>query len=313
MADYLIEKYKPELKSSGLDVCNVTVPKPLIAKTGKEQFRVSATANWADKCASVQVYSVTPEGKKLIDHASCEVKFFDCGAAELEWKRSSYLVKRSIELLEANSLTGGTHRLQRGMVYKLFSALVDYDENYQSIKEVILDSENHEATAFVKFQAPPANFHRNPYWIDSFGHLSGFIMNASDTTDSKNQVFVNHGWDSMRCVKKFSPDVTYRTHVRMQPWRDSIWAGDVHIFEGDDVIAVFGGVKVRGTHTGLIDDRPLTLANSSKPCRDESWILLFRQQAARRRGAQRRSRLQPPRSLCRRKKQMPTGQSLQWP
>lgn len=291
----------------------MTVPKPLIAKTGKEQFRVSATANWADKCASVQVYSVTPEGKKLIDHASCEVKFFDCAAAELEWKRSSYLVKRSIQLLEDNALKGGAHRLQRGMVYKLFSALVDYDENYQSIREVILDSENHEATAFVKFQAPQDNFHRNPYWIDSFGHLSGFIMNASDTTDSKNQVFVNHGWDSMRCLKKFSPDVTYRTHVRMQPWRDSIWAGDVHIFDGDDVIAVYGGVKARHTPMNLIDSWPLTLANSSKLCHDESWILLFHQQAPQRREARRCSSLQPPRSLCKRKIQMPAGQSLQWP
>ena len=62
--------------------------------------------------------------------------------------------------------------------------------------------------------------------------------------DSKNQVFVNHGWDSMRCLKKFSPDVTYRTYVRMQPWQNNIWAGDVYIFEGDDIIAVFGGVKV---------------------------------------------------------------------
>ncbi|KAL4815331.1 conidial yellow pigment biosynthesis polyketide synthase [Aspergillus spinulosporus] len=253
LAEYLIEKYKPELKGSGLDVCNVTVPKPLIAKTGKEQFRVSATANWVDKRVSVQVYSVTPEGKKLIDHAHCEVSLFDCMAADIEWKRSSYLIKRSIELLENSALKGDAHRLRRGMVYKLFSALVDYDENYQSIREVILDSENHEATALVKFQAPQAKFHRNPYWIDSFGHLSGFIMNASDGTDSKSQVFVNHGWDSMRCLKKFSADVTYRTYVRMQPWRDSIWAGNVYIFEGDDIIAVFGGVKFQALSRKILD------------------------------------------------------------
>lgn len=244
MAEYLIDKYKPEFKGLGYDVCNVSVSKPLIAKTGKEQFRVSATANWADKSAAIQIYSVTPEGKKIIDHGTCQVKFFDCAASELEWKRSSYLIKRSIELLEHSALKGNAHRLRRGMVYKLFSALVDYDENFQSIREVILDSEQHEATALVKFQAPPADFHRNPFWIDSFGHLSGFIMNASDGTDSKSQVFVNHGWDSMRCLKKFSPDVTYRTYVRMQPWRDSIWAGDVYIFDGEDVVAVFGGIKV---------------------------------------------------------------------
>ncbi|KAL4886268.1 conidial yellow pigment biosynthesis polyketide synthase [Aspergillus karnatakaensis] len=253
LAEFLIEKYKPEFKGSGLDVCNVVVSKPLIAKTGKELFRVSATANWASKCASVQVYSVTAEGKKIIDHANCEVKFFDCAASEQEWKRSSYLIKRSIEILEQSSLQGDAHRLRRGMVYKLFSSLVDYDENYQSIREVILDSEHHEATALVKFQAPQANFHRNPFWIDSFGHLSGFIMNASDGTDSKNQVFVNHGWDSMQCLKKFSPDVTYRTYVRMQPWQDSIWAGDVYIFDGDDIIAKYGGVKFQALSRRILD------------------------------------------------------------
>ncbi|KAL5338099.1 hypothetical protein BJX70DRAFT_217015 [Aspergillus crustosus] len=253
LAEFLIGKYKPELKDLGLDVCNVVVSKPLIAKTGKELFRVSATANWTDKCASIQVYSVTPEGKKIMDHAQCEVKFFDCATSGLEWKRSSYLVKRSIELLEQSSLRGGAHRLQKGMIYKLFSSLVDYDQNYQSIREVILDSESHEATALVRFQAPTANFHRNPFWIDSFGHLSGFIMNASDGTDSRNQVFVNHGWDSMRCLKKFSPDVTYRTYVRMQPWQDSIWAGDVYIFEGDDIIALYGGVKFQALSRKILD------------------------------------------------------------
>lgn len=222
----------------------MVVPKPLIAKGGKQLFRVSATANWAEENAKVQVWSVTPEGKKILDHATCYIKFFDPSTYDVEWKRSSYLIKRSIEHLQESTVSGQAHRMKRGMVYKLFASLVDYDENYKSIREVILDSDQHEATALVKFEAPPGNFHRNPFWIDSIGHLSGFIMNASDNTDSKNQVFVNHGWDSMRCLKKFDPSVTYRTYVRMQPWKESIWAGDVYMFDGDDIVAVFGGVKV---------------------------------------------------------------------
>lgn len=238
----------------------MTVPKPLIAKASGEQlFRVSATANWAEKSASVQVFSVKPDGTKVIDHATCLVKLFDCRNSELEWKRIAYLIKRSIDRLQESADKGGSHRMTRGMVYKLFGALVDYDVNYKSIEEVILDSENYEATALVKFQAPPGNFHRNPFWIDSLGHLSGFVMNANDATDSKNQVFVNHGWDSMRCLKAFSADVTYRTYVRMQPWQNSIWAGDVYIFDGDDIVAVYGGIKV-GTHS-----RPLISVLISEP------------------------------------------------
>ncbi|KAJ5398556.1 hypothetical protein N7465_009045 [Penicillium sp. CMV-2018d] len=253
LGEYLVQNYKPEWKDRGFDVCNMMVPKPLIAKGGKQLFRVSATANWAEENAKVQVWSVTPEGKKILDHATCNIKFFDPSPYGLEWKRSSYLIKRSIEHLQESTISGQAHRMKRGMVYKLFASLVDYDENYKSMREVILDSEQHEATALVKFEAPPGNFHRNPFWIDSIGHLSGFIMNASDNTDSKNQVFVNHGWDSMRCLKKFDPSVTYRTYVRMQPWKDSIWAGDVYMFEGDDIVAVYGGVKFQALARKVLD------------------------------------------------------------
>ena len=223
----------------------MTVPKPLIANgSGEQLFRVSATANWGERSVSVQVFSVNSEGMKLTDHANCLVKFFDCNTSKLDWQRITYLIRRSIDRLQKSADKGKSHRITRGMVYKLFSALVDYDTNYKSIEEVILDSDQYEATALVKLQAPRGNFHRNPFWIDSFGHLSGFVMNASDTIDSKTHVFVNHGWDSMRCLKEFSPDITYRTYVRMQPWQDSIWAGDVYVFEGDNIIAVYGGVKV---------------------------------------------------------------------
>ncbi|KAJ6155451.1 hypothetical protein N7470_006017 [Penicillium chermesinum] len=264
LAEFLVEKYKPEWKERGYDVCNVVVPKPLIAKGGKQLFRVSATATWADESAQLKVWSVTPEGKKILDHATCMVKFFDTAAAQMDWKRSAYLIKRSIQHLQESTETGEAHRMKRGMVYKLFSALVEYDENYKSIQEVILDSENNEATALVKFQAPPGNFHRNPFWIDSIGHLSGFIMNASDATDSKNQVFVNHGWDSMRCLKKFDPSVTYRTYVRMQPWKDSIYAGDVYLFEGDEIVAVYGGVKFQALARKILDVA-LPPAGAAKP------------------------------------------------
>ena len=245
LCSHLIGKYKPELKEAGLAVCDMTVSKPLIATGQQQPFRVSASTNWSSNCATIQVYSVTTEGKRTIDHAQCRVDFFDRRSAEQEFKRIQYLIKRSIESLERKAETGTSHRLQRGMVYKLFSALVDYDDNFKSIREVILDSSEYEATARVRFQGSGGNFHRSPYWIDSLGHLSGFVMNANDATDSANNVFVNHGWESMRCLKDFSPDTDYFTYVKMQPWKGLMWAGDVYIFEGDNIIGVSAGIKVR--------------------------------------------------------------------
>ncbi|KAL1854109.1 Type I Iterative PKS [Paecilomyces lecythidis] len=247
LGEYLIENHNPTLRGSGLDVCDMTVPKPLIAKnSGPQLFRATATADWEERKAIVQIYSVKPDGKKIMDHASCLVKFSDSRLWEADWKRHSYLIKRSIERLHKSVEEGQSHRMHRRMFYKLFGALVDYGDNYKSVEEVILDSEEYEATARVKFQAESGNFHRNPFWIDSIGHLTGFVMNANDATDSQNQVYVNHGWDFMRCVKKFSPDTTYRTYVKMQPWQGTIYSGDVYAFEGDEIVAVYGGVKFQG-------------------------------------------------------------------
>lgn len=222
----------------------MTIAKPLIAGSGQQFFRVSADCTWANRCAAIQVYSVTLEGKRTIDHAQCQVKFFDRDLVGSEFRRNSYLIRRSIDGLEKKAESGRAHRMQRRMVYKLFSSLVDYDNDFRSMKEVILDSDEYEATALVKFQGPQGDFYRSPYWIDSLGHLSGFVMNANDATDSESQVFVNHGWEFMRCLKDFSPDATYRTYVKMQPLKGSIWAGDVYIFDGDEIVGISGGIRV---------------------------------------------------------------------
>lgn len=81
------------------------------------------------------------------------------------------------------------------MVYKLFGSLVDYSDSYQGLKEVVLDTANLEANAQIDLQASPedGNFYLPPYFIDSIGHLAGFIMNGNDGLDAKNQVFISHG------------------------------------------------------------------------------------------------------------------------
>ncbi|KAH8702107.1 conidial pigment polyketide synthase PksP/Alb1 [Talaromyces proteolyticus] len=254
LAEYLIENFKPDMKGMGLDVADMVVPKPLIYKNaGPQLLRIATTADWVSGKMSVQYYSVNSDGKKMLDHASCTVKLFDCDSAREEWRRNSYLIRRSVDRLFQSAAEGESHKLGRGMAYKLFGALVDYGSRYKSMKEVILDSEQYEATACVKFSAEPANFHRNPFWIDSLGHLTGFTMNANDATDSANYVYVNHGWDSMRCIKKFSADSTYRNYVKMQPWQGTIYSGDVYVFEEDEIIAVYGGVKFQGVPRKILN------------------------------------------------------------
>jgi naphtho-gamma-pyrone polyketide synthase len=244
LGSYLAENYQPDIKHSGIDVCDMMALKPLIVKDeGRQLFRASMKADWITKSAVFKLFSVNLEGKVISEHANCAIRFSDCDIWEREWERNSYLIRRSIQMLQAGVDEGQNHRIRTGMAYKLFASLVEYDQNYKAMQEVIIDSGQYEATAIVRFQAEESNFHRNPFWIDSLGHLTGFVMNANDRTP-KDMVYVNHGWKSMKCLKKFSADTQYRTYVKMQLVGDNVYAGDLYVLEADKVIALYEGVKV---------------------------------------------------------------------
>ena len=248
LADYLLCQNHPESKGMAMDVCNMTVDKPLIANDIPSQlFRVTAAIDWPSRSTTLQFYSVSADGRKTTDHSRCTVQYADPRAWLAVWKRNAYFVLDRIEQLRKGVEEGENHRMKRGMAYKLFGSVVNYGNKYQGIEEVVLDSSQLEATARVRFKADEkdGSFYFSPYWIDSLGHLSGFTMNANDANDSKEQVFINHGWDSMRCSKRLSPLVTYTTYVRMQLLQGNLYAGDVYIMEDNTIVAVYGGVKVR--------------------------------------------------------------------
>ena len=231
-----------------MDVSDMAVNKPLIASGHAPQlFRASASADWKDRRALINFYSVNATGKKTLEHANCTVKFGDTENWLKGWKRNAYLIQCRIESLKQVVDQGQSHEVKRGLAYKLFSALVDYGQCYQGMQEVTLNSAQHEATARIRFQTTEKEEHHffSPYWIDSLGHLAGFVMNANDGIDPKRQVLVNHGWDSMRYATRFSRNKTYQTYVRMQDIGGTRYAGNTYIFDGDEVVALYQGVKVR--------------------------------------------------------------------
>ena len=228
-------------------VSNMLVPKPLVATgNGPQLFRASASADWHSNQVTIHIYSVTIDGKKTTEHASCKVEYADKDAWLKDFKRNAYLIQSRIDSLKRSVDVGQSHKIKRGMAYKLFGALVEYGPGYRGMQEVILDSAQLEATSRVEFQTTEEDgeFYFSPYWIDSLGHLTGFVMNANDGIDSKSTVFVNHGWESMRCPTRFSREKTYRSYVRMQNVSEAMFAGDVYIFDEDTVVAIYQGVKV---------------------------------------------------------------------
>ena len=255
-----------------MDVADMVVDKTLITTGSSQLLRASGTADWNTRRLTLEFYTVNADRKKLASHAKCTVKFGDSEAWLQDWKRNAYLIQGRLKALRNSVEEGQTHKMKRGMIYKLFSSFVEYGPIYQGMREVIFDSSELEATARVQFQTTEKDedFCKNPYWIDNLGHISGFVMNANDGMDLKSQVFINHGWESMRAAATFTRDKIYQTYVKMQNIGGTLFSGDVYIFDGDEVVGVNEGVKVCMPETprGLCADEvlvPRCTTQSSRP------------------------------------------------
>lgn len=241
------------VETTGFDVSSMKVEAPLIALPSEKThvFRVSAEADWRTNQIKMSLGTVNEAGKVMKRHATFVVLVTPGQTWLDEWKRLTHLVQGRVDSLVKGVVEGSCHHIKRGMAYKLFGALVDYGKEYQGMKDVIMDSDQLEAVSTVEFQVGTDGFHLNPRWIDSLGHIAGFIMNANDSLASKTTVFVNHGWDHMRISEPLEAGKTYRAYNRMQLVEKTLYAGDTYIFDSGRLIAVFEGVTVRPEQSDL--------------------------------------------------------------
>ncbi|OCT48088.1 Conidial yellow pigment biosynthesis polyketide synthase [Cladophialophora carrionii] len=257
IGDYVHRKLQPEIEGFALNCANMVVEKPLIFKGGEQLLRVDCEADLTQAICYMTFYSVGPKGQKLLEHAHCEVRYGDSNSWSKELARQKYLVQSQVDRLLQMGQNGVLSRLQRKMAYKLFSALVDYQNAYKGMAEVILDSPLREGTARIELQTGRAgNFYMPPYHIDSLCHLAGFIMNANDELDSAQTVYVNHGWDSLRFFEKPSPSKIYRSYVRMQPTGPDSkdYSGDVFVFDAEgNIVGQIGGLTFQFLPKQVLD------------------------------------------------------------
>ncbi|RAL06542.1 uncharacterized protein BO97DRAFT_358536, partial [Aspergillus homomorphus CBS 101889] len=247
LASHLLVAHKPEWvsESLSLDICDMAVEKALVVQPEESHvFRAEMDLQWGTRHGTMQVYSVDASGQRRELHAECNVVLERSEAWRGEWQRQLYLIHRRMEQLRKGLDLGVTHKLRRSLAYKLFSSVVEYGPRYQGLDEVVFDSEGLEATATVRLQSVAEKYALNPFWCDSIGHLTGFVMNSSASPDLAEHVFVNHGWRSMRTTEKLSPDEVYQTYVKMQPVGDtgSLFAGDVYLLRNNAIVAVFGSI-----------------------------------------------------------------------
>ncbi|KAJ5422995.1 hypothetical protein N7445_011103 [Penicillium cf. griseofulvum] len=257
IGDYLYKKSFDGTAPAGMNVCSMEVGKTLILNidTSKAQFvRIGATLS--DGSVKLRFFGVDENGKTTVEYAVCQVKYGDPEKWLRKWNKNAYMVQEQIKRLETTVGNPNTHRLGRGMAYKLFSALVDYSETYRGMDEVVLDATAFEATAKVNFKSTvrDRDYYMDPRWIDNLCHISGFIVNASEATASDEQVYISHGWESLRFGSMISHDKTYRCYARMMlSGNSAVRQGDVYILDGDQVVGLAGGVKFQCVPRKLLD------------------------------------------------------------
>ncbi|KAM0245977.1 hypothetical protein ACHAQJ_010382 [Trichoderma viride] len=244
---YVLEKHRLDLKNHSVDVQNMVVHKALVHKDGPPMLlRIDINHDMTDnKAASMSIYSINSEGNKTVEHAQSRLHFESPKVWLKDWDSTQYYIERSIEWLKEKADKGLNSRLSSGVIYKLFSSLVDYSSAYKGMQEAIVSTEDFEATGLVQFQVDEGNFRCNPMWVDSCGQLAGFLMNGHSKTP-KDQVFINHGWKYFRTVRKFGKEKTYRTYVRMRPIEGTTYAGDVYIFDDEGIVGVCGSITFQG-------------------------------------------------------------------
>ncbi|CAK7562716.1 MAG: Type I Iterative PKS [Sporothrix epigloea] len=248
IGDYVYRLVKPDVERVYMNVTDVEVGKTLIFddSTGSHILRVATTAHIDAGYATLSF--TTGVGKAKTEHATCRVVFGDGTQWASEFTRVNYLIRARIDALKAAEAQGKASKIGRGLAYKLFTALVDYSPRYRGMEDVILDSDSCEATATVRFQTSKdgteGNFFFNPYWIDSMCHISGFIVNATDAVDSRDQVYISHGWGSLRFLETPDANKSYTSYIRMQPVAGTkMYAGDAYVFDGDRIIGLCGDVR----------------------------------------------------------------------
>ncbi|KID73891.1 Conidial yellow pigment biosynthesis polyketide synthase [Metarhizium brunneum] len=245
----------------GVEVSDMSADKALVLNDDPSHLlEMKAAVKWSTRRATFTMSSISSAGAETAHHARCTGFFVDKSQWRADFKRRDFLVRARIDDLRrsVHDDSGSVHLIKTGMFYKLFSALVDYRPSFKGCRELVMRSAELESSARVKFNTPPGTADKwmtPPYWLDSLGQITGFTMNANDEVDSKNQVFINHGWENMKLLEPLSQDVTYTTYLKMRPKDKGSYIGDVYIFnEGArDIVAVYEGVTFSAVQRSILD------------------------------------------------------------
>ena len=276
---YIASRMTPSDPVPAMDLSSMEVFRPLIVDSSEtsQLLKVSATRNPNEQVVNIKISSQDDKGRQ--EHAHCTVMYGDGHQWMDEWQRNAYLFQSRIDKLTQPG-SPGIHRMLKEMIYKQFQTVVTYSPEYHNIDEIFMDCDLNETAANIRLQstAGSGEFIYSPYWIDTVAHLAGFILNANVKTPA-DTVFISHGWQSFRIAAPLSAEKAYRGYVRMQPSSGrGVMAGDVYIFDGDEIVVVCKGIKFqqmkRSTLQSLLGVSPavtpISKPSAAKPTRPQA-------------------------------------------
>ena len=187
----------------------VSKPDPGLIVTTKVSYKS------AGDIAAITFSSIN--GGAFTEHGACKVAFENSTDWFSQLSHTSFLVDTRIQSLKDMSANGKAHRLMKPVVYRLFSNLVTYSENYQGLEEVWTDPKCRDAVGTVKLPRTTGagNFLYNPFWIDCAIHLAGFLVNSS-LKYPEDIACLSTGFESWRSLEELQADEIYTTYVSMQ-------------------------------------------------------------------------------------------------
>ncbi|KAJ5648800.1 uncharacterized protein N7484_002523 [Penicillium longicatenatum] len=241
-----------DVEPIGINISSMSVPKPVILHTDPQipqNLEIIAVKDGNQ----IRVQFKSSEGAVI--HATCIVKYGSRRKWAQKWNRKAPLVLEAIKRLE-DPMNSSIHRIQSRLAYRLFASLVDYGNTYRGMDQVYVDSGKFEGVAQISFKTPKEearDFYMDPRWIDNLCHISGFIVNSNEFNSDKD-VYISHGWESLRFAEPIEHAKAYRTYVRMErSGEGDIREGDVYIIYDERIVGLASGVKFQCVPRRVLD------------------------------------------------------------
>ncbi|KAF1347668.1 beta-ketoacyl synthase [Delphinella strobiligena] len=266
LGKYLVETYRPHQDQKLIDVTDMTISKALIlnGQGNPQPLQAHAEVDWKANAVAIKFMSFDSK-QKLQEHSRCVVRFTDRRLlAELQ--KDADNIKQKAQALRTGICNATAARFSRPMVYRMIRPLARFHDDYRAIDEVILNSETLEASSKLSFGSvkQDGSYHTHPAMIDALTQSCGFTMNCNDNTDLDKEAFMNHGWGGFQIFEPLDFKKSYTTYTQMLAGHDSLWYGDVVVFDDEVIVASFRQIAIQAVPRRVLK-AILSMESGKKP------------------------------------------------